>query len=37
MGSRLSVRQRLALFVHYFNVQRPCQALGGRTPAEEVI
>jgi putative transposase len=36
VGSRLSVRQWLALFVHYYNFQRPHQALNGRTPAEEV-
>lgn len=37
VGSRLSVRQWLAVFVHYYNFQRPHQALNGRTPAEEVI
>ena len=36
VGSRLSVRQWLAVFVHYYNVQRPHQALDGRTPAEEL-
>ena len=36
VGSRLSVRQWLALFVHYYNVQRPHQALNGRTPVEEL-
>ncbi|MFC6722816.1 integrase core domain-containing protein, partial [Halobium palmae] len=35
VGSRLSVRQCLALFVHYYNFQRPHQALDGQTPAEE--
>ena len=35
VGSRLSVRQWLALFVHYYNVHRSHQALNGRTPAEE--
>jgi putative transposase len=37
VGSRLSVRQCLALFAHYYNFQRPHQALNGRTPVEEVI
>ena len=36
VGSRLSVRQWLAVFAHYYNVQRPHQALNGRTPAQEV-
>nr|WP_083862062.1 IS6 family transposase [Halogeometricum pallidum] len=36
VGSRLSVRQCLVLFVHYYNFQRPHQALDGRTPVEEV-
>ena len=36
VGSRLSVRQWLAAFVHYYNVQRPHQALDERTPAQEV-
>ena len=36
VGSRLSVRQWLAVFVHYDNFQRPHQSLGGRTPAQEV-
>jgi transposase-like protein len=35
VGSRHSVRQWLASFVHYYNYQRPYQALNGRTPAEE--
>ncbi|WP_143085791.1 integrase core domain-containing protein, partial [Halogranum rubrum] len=26
----------LAVFVHYYNFQRPHQSLGGRTPAQEV-
>ena len=37
VGSRLSVRQWLAVFAHYYNFQRPHQALNGQTPAEEVI
>ena len=36
VGSRLSVRQRLALFAHYYNHLRLHQALDGRTPAQEV-
>ncbi|WP_158059519.1 IS6 family transposase [Halorussus halophilus] len=35
VGSRPSVRQWLASFVHYYNVQRPHQALDERTPVEE--
>src|SRR6056297_4133453 len=35
VGSRRSVRQWLASFVHYYNFQRPHQALDERTPAEE--
>ncbi|MFC7131098.1 integrase core domain-containing protein, partial [Haloferax chudinovii] len=35
VGSRLSVRRWLAVFVHYYNFQRPHQALDGRTPVEE--
>ena len=35
VGSRRSVRQWLASFVHCYNVQRPHQALDERTPAEE--
>ncbi|WP_137284563.1 IS6 family transposase [Halorussus salinisoli] len=35
VGSRRSVRQWLASFVHYYNVQRPHQALDERTPVEE--
>jgi len=37
VGSRLSVRQWLAVFVHYYNCQRPHQALNDRTPSQEVI
>jgi putative transposase len=36
MASRRSVRQWLASFVHYYNFQRPHQALDERTPVEEV-
>jgi len=36
VGSRLSVRQWLVAFVHYYNFHRPHQALNGRTPAQEV-
>ncbi|WP_435362345.1 IS6 family transposase [Haloarchaeobius sp. DFWS5] len=36
VGSRLSVRRWLAMFVHYYNVQRPHHSLDGRTPAQEV-
>ena len=36
VGSRLSVRQLIALFVHYYNFQRPHQSLGGRTPVQGV-
>jgi putative transposase len=36
VGSRPSVRQWLAVFVHYYNFQRPHQSLDGRTPAQEV-
>ncbi|ELZ27036.1 transposase [Halogeometricum pallidum JCM 14848] len=35
MGSRLSVRQWLAMFVQYDNFQRPHQSLDSRTPAPE--
>ncbi|UPW01285.1 IS6 family transposase [Halorussus gelatinilyticus] len=35
VGSRPSVRQWLASFVHYYNFQRPHQALDERTPVEE--
>jgi putative transposase len=37
MGRRASVRRWLAAFVHYYNRQRPNQALENRTPAEEVM
>ena len=37
VGSRLSVRQWLTLFVHYYNFQRPHQALNNRPPAQELI
>ncbi|SFS67529.1 IS6 family transposase [Halostagnicola kamekurae] len=36
VGSRSSVREWLEQFVHYYNRQRPHQALGGKTPIEEV-
>ncbi|UPV76718.1 IS6 family transposase (plasmid) [Halorussus limi] len=36
VGSRRSVRQCLALFDHYYNFQRPHQALDERMPVEEV-
>jgi putative transposase len=36
VGGRSSVRRWLVQFVHYYNVQRPHQSLGGRTPAEGV-
>ena len=29
------IRRWLKPFVHYYNAQRPHQALNGRTPAEE--
>lgn len=32
--SRLSVRQLLAVLVHYYNAQRSHQVLNGRTPVE---
>ena len=35
-GSRLSVCQWFVLLAHFYNVQRPHQALDGRTPPEEV-
>lgn len=35
VGNQQSVRQWFALFLHYYNVQRPHQALDGRTPVEE--
>ncbi|MUV58529.1 transposase [Halogeometricum sp. CBA1124] len=34
--SRLVIRQWLALFIHYYNIQRPHQLLDERTPAGEV-
>jgi len=37
VGSRQSVRQWLALFVHYYNRLRPHQSLDDRTPADEVL
>ena len=37
VGSRLSVRQWLALFAHYYNFQRPYQALNNQPPARELI
>jgi putative transposase len=37
VGSRQSVRECLAQFMHYYNHQRPHQALDGRTPAAEVL
>jgi putative transposase len=37
VGSRRSVREWLARFMHYYNHQRPHQALDGRTPATEVL
>jgi putative transposase len=37
MGRRASVRRWLAAFAHYYNTQRPNQALENRTSAEEVM
>jgi putative transposase len=37
VGSRRSVRKWLARIMHYYNHQRPHQALDGRTPAAEVL
>jgi putative transposase len=37
VGSRRSGREWLAHFMHYYNHQRPHQALDGRTPAEEAV
>ena len=34
-GGPASIRRWLQRFVHYYNTQRPHQALNGRTPAEE--
>ncbi|PGF17442.1 IS6 family transposase [Natrinema sp. CBA1119] len=36
VGSRSSVREWLEQFMHYYNRQRPHQALDGKTPIEEV-
>ncbi|WP_226043224.1 IS6 family transposase [Natrinema sp. DC36] len=36
VGSRSSVREWLEQFMHYYNHQRPHQALDGKTPIEEV-
>ncbi|QCS44716.1 IS6 family transposase [Natrinema versiforme] len=36
VGSRSSVREWLEQFMHYYNCQRPHQALDGKTPVEEV-
>ena len=36
-GSQSSARRWLRRFRHYYNRHRPNQALGGRTPAEEVL
>jgi len=35
--SKASAQQWLAVFVEYYNRQRPHQALNHRTPAEEVL
>jgi transposase-like protein len=37
VGSQASAQQWLAVFVEYYNRQRPHQALTHRTPAEEVL
>ncbi len=37
VGSWASAQQWLAVFVEYYNRQRPHQALNHRTPAEEVL
>jgi putative transposase len=37
VGSRQSVRQRIAVFAHYYNRLRPYQSLDDRTPADEVL
>ncbi|HET7323947.1 MAG TPA: integrase core domain-containing protein, partial [Halococcus sp.] len=34
-GGPASTRRWLQRFVHYYNTQRPHQALNGRIPAEE--
>ncbi|ELY86436.1 integrase catalytic subunit [Natrialba taiwanensis DSM 12281] len=36
VGSRSSVREWFEQFMHYYNCQRPHQALDGKTPIEEV-
>ncbi|ELY63011.1 integrase catalytic subunit [Natrinema versiforme JCM 10478] len=36
VGSRSSVREWLEQFMHYYNHQRPHQALDGKTPIEKV-
>lgn len=36
VGSRASVREWLEQLMHYYNRQRPHQALDGKTPIEEV-
>ena len=37
MGGRASTAHWLTAFVHYYNTQRPNQALDDRTPAAEVM
>jgi putative transposase len=37
MGGRASAQRWLTAFAHYYNTQRPNQALNNRTPAEEVM
>ncbi|GGN24642.1 IS6 family transposase [Halarchaeum nitratireducens] len=37
VGSRLSAREWLEQFAHYYNHQRPHQSLDGRTPVKEVL
>ncbi|MDF9745025.1 integrase core domain-containing protein, partial [Natrinema salsiterrestre] len=34
VGSRVSVREWLEQFIHYYNTQRPHQSLNEQTPAE---
>jgi putative transposase len=36
VGSRSSAREWLEQFMHYYNHQRPHQALDGKTPIEEI-
>ncbi len=36
VGSRAIAREWLEQFMHYYNHQRPNQALDGKTPTEEV-